>query len=79
MGWFWGSTPAEHDEEREDDLIVSVEYLKRKAESLLHWAAQINKEVFSEKKLRKYLSTLKMSQTDIDVLLAHLTHSKQMA
>jgi len=56
-----------------------MEYLKRKAESLLHWAAQINKEVFSEKKLRKYLATLKMSQTDIDVLFAHLTHSKLMA
>lgn len=40
LGWFWGSTPAaEATEETEDDLIVSVEYLKRKAESLLHWAA----------------------------------------
>jgi SOS response regulatory protein OraA/RecX len=52
-----------------------MEYLKRKSESIVQWAASINKEIFSEKQLRKYLAHLKLSPTDIDLILAHLQYS----
>lgn len=57
---------------------MCMEYLKRKAESILQWSHQIGKQVFSDRTLRKYLSQLRHSQTDIDLLLAHLKHTKQL-
>ena len=59
VGWFFSPTPViDQGEEESDDsqLIISVDYLKKKADSLLHWANSINKDIFSEKKLRKYLT-----------------------
>jgi hypothetical protein len=52
-----------------------MEYLKRKSESILNWAHSIDKQVFNEKTLRKYLTTLKLSKEDVDLMLAHLRHS----
>ena len=82
VGWFFSPTPViDQGEDESDDsqLIVSVDYLKKKADSLLHWANSINKDIFSEKKLRKYLTQLKLSSIDIDMLFAHLQHSDMMA
>jgi hypothetical protein len=48
IGMLWGgsNTSVTVDENAE---IISVEYLKRKSESIINWAASINKEIFSEK------------------------------
>jgi hypothetical protein len=47
IGMIWGGTSTESLDENAE--IISVEYLKRKSESIIHWAASINKEIFSEK------------------------------
>lgn len=41
--------------------VISIDYLKRKAEGIVNWAASINKYIFSDKQLRKYLTHLKLS------------------
>jgi hypothetical protein len=48
IGKLWGATQTEvaTDENQE---IISMDYLKRKGESIINWAASINKEIFSEK------------------------------
>ena len=46
MLWGGKTTTTNIDENAE---IISLEYLKRKAESIINWAASINKEIFSEK------------------------------
>ena len=48
IGMLWGSA-ANNASEETDSEIISVEYLKRKGESIISWAASINKEIFSEK------------------------------
>ena len=48
IGKLWGDTQSEGTTD-ENQEIVSVDYLKRKGESIINWAASINKEFFSEK------------------------------
>ncbi|TNV73926.1 hypothetical protein FGO68_gene4457 [Halteria grandinella] len=77
LGWLWGSPPAQSEEDDKSE-IVCVEYLKRKADSILHWSHTIGKQVFSEKTLKKYLTQLKLSASDIELLLAHLKHTNSL-
>lgn len=48
IGKFWGATQTESATD-DNQEIISVDYLKRKGESIINWAASINKEIFSEK------------------------------
>lgn len=46
IGLWWGVKQQEVEDD--DEELVSVEYLKRKAESILNWAVSVNKEIISE-------------------------------
>jgi hypothetical protein len=48
IGKLWGSTQFEGATD-DNQEIISVDYLKRKGESIINWATSINKEIFSEK------------------------------
>jgi glutamyl/glutaminyl-tRNA synthetase len=48
IGKLWGSAQSEGATDDSQE-IISVDYLKRKGESIINWAASINKEIFSEK------------------------------
>jgi hypothetical protein len=47
LGLIFGS--GEKAEAAVDEEVVSVEYLKRKAEGIIAWAASLNKSIFSER------------------------------
>lgn len=84
FGYFFGSGDANNTETageestNENEEIVSLEYLRKKADSIINWAASINKEIFCEKKLRKYLTQLKLQNSDVEVLFAHMKHTGVM-
>ncbi|CDW85345.1 UNKNOWN [Stylonychia lemnae] len=56
----------------DDDEVVSLEYVNKKADSLLRWANTLDKQIFSEKQLRKNLLKIKMNDKDIDILITHM-------
>ena len=49
IGKLWGTTTQTEGATNDNQEIISVDYLKRKGESIINWAASINKEIFSEK------------------------------
>jgi polyribonucleotide nucleotidyltransferase len=57
---------------------VSLEFLEKKSESLLRWAQSVDKQVMSEKQLRKNLRQIKMNEDDVDLLLAHLKYTDRV-
>jgi hypothetical protein len=63
----------------EVDDLISIDYLEKKSYKILRWATENDKELISEKELRKSLRDKKKSELEIDLMLNHLKHTDRLA
>ena len=57
---------------------MNIDFLKRQSEVVLRWAAKLEKDIFSEKSLKRSIRDSKVREEDIDLILRHLEHTGKL-